>query len=148
MPSQQTEDEEFPNRGQRFILCIAAIALPPLPVFLLSGPNYTVFTKEFLITLLLTVFGHLPGAIFALYFIFVVHPSRYRRANSDYISLPRDEESRVHHDEDERSPLGISRVSQPDEHHESLLVPPKYEDIVTEPPAVSDSKSSDNKVQH
>lgn len=148
MPSQQPETVHFPNASQRFILCVAAIVLPPLPVFLLSAPHYTVFTKDFLICLLLTCFGHFPGAIFALHFVLVLFPSRYRHSHSDYVSLPTDDEASEHPNESERSRLGISRVSPPEQQQAPVLGPPKYEDIVTDLKAASDAKATDNKVQH
>ncbi|CAH2354396.1 hypothetical protein CLIB1423_16S01750 [[Candida] railenensis] len=64
------QQPSFRVERPKLFLAIMAFILPPLPLFLLTGPNYTIFTKEIFISLLLTIFGHIPGIIFSLYVIF------------------------------------------------------------------------------
>ncbi|XP_073277349.1 hydrophobic protein RCI2A-like [Primulina huaijiensis] len=51
-----------------------AILLPPLGVCL----RYGCCTVEFLICLVLTILGYIPGIIYALYAILCVDPDRFR----------------------------------------------------------------------
>lgn len=69
--------------GEKILLTLMAFLLPPLPVFLLQK---SIFTKEFLVCVILTLLGHLPGTLFALYFLFFGQDSR-----QDYSRI--DEES-------------------------------------------------------
>ncbi|XP_073285069.1 UPF0057 membrane protein At4g30660 [Primulina huaijiensis] len=65
------------------ILCeiILAIFLPPLGVCLRHG----CCTAEFLICLILTILGYVPGIIYALYAIIFVESDRFR---GDYYYQP------------------------------------------------------------
>ncbi|ODV80442.1 uncharacterized protein CANTADRAFT_29841, partial [Suhomyces tanzawaensis NRRL Y-17324] len=60
------------NDAQRVLLVIMAFVFPPLPVFILK--EYHVFNKETLIVVLLTLLGHIPGIIFALWYSLVEFP--------------------------------------------------------------------------
>lgn len=63
-----------PSPPEQFVLVLAAIFLPPLAIILAQR---TVFTKEFLVTVVLTFFGHIPGSVFVIYFLFYIDfPSR------------------------------------------------------------------------
>ena len=92
-----------------------------------------------LITVLLTIFGHIPGIIFAIYYI--VEYGKLNTSRTGYVRL--DEEERVpqtsnHVDHPPVSPIASSS--------NQLLTPenpPNYQDVVPS----SDSKLSDNKVQ-
>ncbi|KAK9821532.1 hypothetical protein WJX74_007758 [Apatococcus lobatus] len=52
-------------------LFICAILLPPLAVFLQHG----CFDKDFIIALLLTIIGWIPGAVYAIYKIVTGSPN-------------------------------------------------------------------------
>ncbi|KAM0821371.1 hypothetical protein ACQ4PT_072276 [Festuca glaucescens] len=49
--------------GCTFLEILIAILLPPLGVFL----HYGLCSKEFLISVLLTILGYIPGIIYAVY---------------------------------------------------------------------------------
>ena len=59
-----------PSPQEQFILIIAGVILPPLAVFL--AKRYSIWNKEFWITLFLTLLGHLPGLVFAIYWLVCV----------------------------------------------------------------------------
>lgn len=66
---------------EKLLLGALGFFLPPVPVFLLQK---TVFTKEFLVTVILTCLGHVPGVIFSFYFIFVEYPRKsYTRLDDE-----------------------------------------------------------------
>lgn len=80
-----TTPQAAPSPPEQFVLVLAAIFLPPLATFLAQR---TIFTKEFLVTVVLTLFGHIPGSVFAIYFLFCIDfPSRgvegYTRIGDD-----------------------------------------------------------------
>ncbi|OAY71987.1 hydrophobic protein OSR8-like [Ananas comosus] len=58
-----------------FFEILLAIVLPPLGVFL----RYGCCSCEFLIALLLTILGYIPGIIYAVYVIVAVQPDRPSR---------------------------------------------------------------------
>jgi uncharacterized membrane protein YqaE (UPF0057 family) len=138
MTSRRQENSSFQN----FLLIVLAVIFPPIPVFILD--NYCVWTKPMLITVLLTIFGHVPGIIFAIYYI-VEYGKFNTSPRTGYVRL--DEEESVPHtsnhvDHPPVSPPGSSSTSSP-QHFLTPEHPPNYQDVV--PP--SDSKLSDNKVQ-
>lgn len=53
--SQPFLQSEIPTRQEQHLLCLMGVFLPPVPFFVLTGPNYTIKTKEFAISTLLTV---------------------------------------------------------------------------------------------
>ncbi|RLV93620.1 hypothetical protein JA1_002357 [Spathaspora sp. JA1] len=149
---------------EHFILIIAALVLPPLAIFLVK--KYSIWNKEFLVSVLLTMFGHVPGAVFTLYYLLCVEFPQSR--DQGYNRLPDDEESRggfaqegTYQEQEQEQPqqseqeTGIyvrtsSSTSPPDESQplqEGDL--PAYEDIVQPlQTRVGDVKgSSDNKIQ-
>ncbi|KAI5953905.1 hypothetical protein CANMA_004744 [Candida margitis] len=69
-----TTPQAAPSPPEQFVLVLAAVFIPPLATFLAQR---TIFTKEFLVTVILTFFGHIPGSVFAIYYIFYIDfPSR------------------------------------------------------------------------
>ncbi|KAK6454745.1 uncharacterized protein RJT20DRAFT_137088 [Scheffersomyces xylosifermentans] len=156
----------------KVILIFGAFVLPPLPIFLLQ--DYSIFTKEFLVAVILTVLGHIPGTIYAVFFILVEYPryiantrneAGYRRVPDDEEALLNAEESTSHEDDPPSGAIPVFGISLPQQHEqpkvdqqfqESLVdtnegLPPSYEAIAgpSTAPVVSDSKSeADNKVQH
>ncbi|EGW33643.1 uncharacterized protein SPAPADRAFT_50498 [Spathaspora passalidarum NRRL Y-27907] len=76
---------------EQFILIIAALVLPPLAIFL--AKKYSIWNKEFLVSVLLTMFGHIPGAIFTLYYLWYIEFPQSRQGG--YNRLPDDDESRL-----------------------------------------------------
>ncbi|EHA8590213.1 hydrophobic protein OSR8 [Cocos nucifera] len=58
-----------------FLEILVAMLLPPLGVFL----RYGCCSMEFCICLLLTLFGYVPGIIYAIYVIVAVDRDRYWR---------------------------------------------------------------------
>lgn len=130
---------------QQVILCILGVLVPPAPVFIVQR---TVFTKEFLVCLILTVLAHLPGVLFAIYFVLVEYKG------PEYV--PVDEEAAPR--STRPTPIvGGNRVSYTDEPPTESTepsgltepveggseAPPSYDDVV---PVPVDTK--DNKVQH
>lgn len=151
-------ERENPNFSQKILLVIMGLFIPPLPVFLLTGPNYTILTKEFFVTVLLTFLGHIPGVLFAIYYVLVEYPktlhdpsytrideeSRPRArvsptpANGGYTDEPNNEI-------EVQAPAAGSSTSGP----EVEAPPPDYEEIVDPKQREIDSKRvGDNKVQH
>lgn len=138
-----------------------AFILPPLPIFLLTGPNYTVFTKEILISVILTLFGHVPGIIFSLYVIFL----QYNRSRDGYDSIDGDallgrqpatnnhveSHDSSHHHHHDGTPQSIApQVHQP--YHDDVAheEPPHYTEVASGSTKhnTRDTKGVDNKVQH
>lgn len=64
-----TTPQAAPSAPEQFVLVLAAVFIPPLATFLAQR---TIFTKEFLVTVILTFFGHIPGTVFAIYFLFYI----------------------------------------------------------------------------
>lgn len=160
-------EDPVPSFAQRILLILLAFILPPLPIIMLSNNN--VFTKECLISIILTLLGHVPGVLFSLYYILIEYPKRLSRlyGRGGYIRIEeRGDEN------DERAPsLGnggqpLQQTNGSQEILESLLEPlanskngssndevdqsqpPNYEDVVGSSDGHRDSKlSGDNKVQ-
>lgn len=146
----------------KVILLVAAFVLPPLPIFLLQ--DYNIFTREFLVAVILTVLGHIPGTIFAVFYILVEYPKVYgrRQAAAGYLSVPGDVENQIENEEQtpsgEREPF---RDQHDQEEHQQFTDtdnaanetnPPSYEAVAGsstgEAHTVSDIKlNGDNKVQ-
>lgn len=124
------------------LLLIMAIVLPPLPVFLI---NKTVFTKEFLVSVLLTILGHIPGLLFSFYYILIEHPKQTVRL---------DEEAALDHghDHDNFTPRNqqsgytdVEPQSPTQDPIESPIVgssdaPPTYNEVNSKPVDVKDNK--------
>ncbi|CUM68225.1 uncharacterized protein PRCAT00005946001 [Priceomyces carsonii] len=139
---------------QKVILTLLAFIFPPLPVFMLN--NYVVFSKEMLLSVLLTILGHLPGVLYSIFYIFVEFPKQ-NRSTEGYIQITDDEETNIRaaprsttgeNSSPSESRLGTSNVeSAPLVQNSSEDEPPNYEEIAgSSKPNVRDSK--DNKVQH
>lgn len=64
-----TTPQAAPSPPEQFVLVLAAIFLPPLATFLAQR---TIFTKEFLVTVVLTLFGHIPGVYLPSTFYFAL----------------------------------------------------------------------------
>ncbi|KAG7664697.1 uncharacterized protein J8A68_001794 [[Candida] subhashii] len=147
-----------------FLLIIIGIVLPPLAIFLVKGNS--IWNKEFWVSLLLTTFGHIPGAIFALYYMICIEFVK-RRGDDEggYHRLPDDEESQL------RAEATATDQDGPTATNAKLPVPggvpppaaegsssnteaggdlPAYEDIVglSQPPLSDTKANGDNKVQH
>lgn len=121
------------NTTQKIILVVLAFVLPPLPVLLLTAPNYT-FTLEFFVLVVLTLLGHVPGVLYTVWFLLfeLKHPEGYIRIDEE-APQPR--------------PLGITRASEQagEQAHASQAEPPKYDDVV---PFGDVKAPGDHKVQH
>lgn len=78
-----------PNETQKLLLVLLAVFLAPLPIYLLTGPKYTVRTKEFLLSFLLMILVPFGGFLYSVYFICVglpnalAHGEGYVRLNND-----------------------------------------------------------------
>ena len=132
----------------RFILALMALILPPLPLFLMTAPHYTLFTKEIFISVLLTLLGHVPGIIFSLYLIFTkddIHDG-FARGDGAATSLLHDDVATHNHvDHPPTVPYqpytdNAGGSSQP---HDD---PPQYAESTH--PSLADTKGTDHKVQH
>lgn len=64
----------LPNETQKLLLVLLAIFVPPLPIYLLTAPRYTIRTKEFLISVLFTLLMPFGGFLYAIYFICIKLP--------------------------------------------------------------------------
>lgn len=143
---------EPPTDFQKLVLLVMGVILPPLPVFLLQGN--TIFTMEFLVSVLLTVLGHLPGVLFAVYYICVKYPQSTREEG--YIRI--DDENQVGFQDtpsDEphsRQHFGIDDVDhgKSDAKPESAgeQAPPDYDEIVGTSNIAPLTDTKDNKVQN
>lgn len=163
------EENNTPNFVQKVILIILAFILPPLPVFLITKNIFQ--TPEFFISVILTILGHIPGVLFALYYILVEYPKTIARADDreGYIRINNEDEIRatnnandeIHSqehrgDEQETGKVILgnnasigqedSTSSQSDQRQQP---PPNYEDIVGSSNGnTRDTKQlGDNKVQ-
>lgn len=152
--------------GEKILLTIMAFILPPLPVFL---QQKTIFTKEFLVCLILTFMGHLPGTLFALYYIYFVQDFRenYTRideesetngvaggriSGSDSPHVENSAPVQRYTDEETETPQPESSVEVLPVEGSSDAPPPTYDESVPKDQQLKqseiDSKSSgDNKVQ-
>ncbi|KAG0493287.1 hypothetical protein HPP92_004281 [Vanilla planifolia] len=63
------------DRSCLFLEILISILLPPLGVFFRHG----CCSCEFLICVLLTILGYVPGIVYAVYVIVVVDPDRHER---------------------------------------------------------------------
>ncbi|EMS45020.1 hypothetical protein CFC21_067392 [Triticum aestivum] len=70
------------SRSCTFVEILLAVILPPLGVFL----RYGCCSMEFLICLLLTILGYIPGIIYAIY-VLVAHGSASEESGKDYDAL-------------------------------------------------------------
>ncbi|KAI5951716.1 hypothetical protein KGF54_004791 [Candida jiufengensis] len=81
-----------PSNQEQFVLVLLAIFLPPLAI---CFAKRSIFNKEFLVGLLLTIFGHLPGLIFSLYYLLCIYFPERRGEVDGYTTLRDDEEHRL-----------------------------------------------------
>lgn len=56
---------------QKHLMCILGILLPPVPFFLMTGPKYTVKTKEFWISVFLMIFLYIVAIVYVVWFIYI-----------------------------------------------------------------------------
>lgn len=95
----------LPNETQKLLLVLLAIFLAPLPFYLLTGPRYTIRTKEFFICVLLTILVPFGGFLYAVYFILIGLPLALAAAGGDgYIRINNDLEHGEPHPEGEETP--------------------------------------------
>lgn len=92
MISAAFAEAEMPDATQRLLLVILGLFLPPLPIFMLTGPRYTIWTKEFFIALFLTLFPFFfVGFLYTLYFVCVLFPQSRGIVNGEgYERIPED----------------------------------------------------------
>ena len=149
------EEDNVPNYAQTILLIVLSFIIPPVPIIMLS--NNSIFTKECLISVILTLLGHIPGVAFSLYYVLIEYPKRItRRSGRDgYIRIGDDDEirptlvvdSNPYAQEQERQG---SLLDIPQNESESLHPPPPdYEEIAGGSNGQKDSKlAGDNKVQY
>lgn len=140
--SPRFAETPLPTTSQKYLLVLMAVFLPPLPIYLLSGPKHTIKTKEFFLSLLLSILMWLAGVLYAIYFICVAFPAS---KNEGYFRL-----------DEEREPIAAARAQPEAEAPAGPAVSegssagaqdglPAYEEHQTSAP--SDFKG-DHKVQH
>lgn len=124
---------------QKHLMCILGLLLPPVPFFLMTGPRYTVRTKEFWIAVLLTIVFYIAAVAYAVWFIYVGfeegRKNQYQRLGEDperaepvpehepelsahadaatspaEPSLPSYEESESHSYPEDKKPLGDHKI--------------------------------------
>ena len=132
---------------QKIILILLAFILPPLPVLLLLEYNYK--AGPFLVCVILTLLGHAPGVMFALYYILWQHSERL---NQYYTRLHEDDELLYdQNDQDnERVVLGQTNSNTTQVYginHSTLVGPPPDYNEVVENGKTTDFKA-DNKIQN
>lgn len=145
-----------PTGLQKFILVLLALILPPLPILLVN--NFKFSQRQFLFSVVLTIFGHFPGLLYSLYYLFFELPEGAFESNQEGYIRIQDEESAVPgRPVQAQSPprqggqkLGVAPHERPvngrvNEGSSSSENPPSYTDIVDNN-APRDTK--DNKVQH
>lgn len=138
------------NSAQKLFLSLMGVIFPPLPIFILK--RYDIFNKEILVSVILTLLGHLPGVIFSIYYIYVLSDEidEAPGASSGYTRLDDDNDSdnlqasQSHHNE-----LGISHVVRPEIIEGMNDEPPQYEAISGSgnQPRPDQKVFNDNKVQ-
>lgn len=162
MPEERPNADVRPLNGtQTIILVILCFIFPPLPVFLLT--ENSLYTRELLLSVLLTILGHIPGVLFSLYYVLVEYPRRngFYCCSQGYIRIEEhendDPESRPM--ESERSHAQETNYTEPQFEQAPIAgsvhgggeninaEPPSYEEIASNNPFKPDLKP-DNKVQH
>ncbi|KAI5964633.1 uncharacterized protein KGF55_001702 [Candida pseudojiufengensis] len=96
-----------PSNQEQFVLVLLAIFIPPLAI---CFAKRSIFNKEFLVGLLLTLLGHLPGLIFSLYYLLCVYFPERRGEVDGYTTIRDDEEHRLGGNDHDRNVGG-------DRHH-------------------------------
>ncbi|OBA19283.1 hypothetical protein METBIDRAFT_221150 [Metschnikowia bicuspidata var. bicuspidata NRRL YB-4993] len=76
-------ESDLPSSIQRVLLVLLALFVPPLPIYLLSGPNYSLNTKEFIICCLLTIFFFVIGVFYSVIFVLLIFPTARVEAGRD-----------------------------------------------------------------
>lgn len=138
-----------PNETQKLLLLVLAVFVAPLPFYLLTGPKYTVRTKEFFLSLLLTLLVPFGGFLYAVYFICVALPLAVA-GEQGYVRISDDLESGEVCGECEG--LSETQSSAPAAKNASDSLP-SYEEVegssngATRAP-VDTKFTGDNKVQH
>ena len=154
------EEDNVPNYAQNILLIVLSFIIPPVPIIMLS--DNSIFTKECLISVILTLLGHIPGVLFSLYYILIEYPKRAtRRSGRDgYIRIEDEDETRPIHatdsnqfaqdqQETQGSLLNVPQNNESESLHPPPPPPPNYEDIVGASDSQRDSKlAGDNKVQY
>lgn len=151
------EEDNVPNYAQNILLIVLSFIIPPVPIIMLS--DNSIFTKECLISVILTLLGHIPGVLFSLYYILIEYPKRItRRSGRDgYIRIEDEDEIRPNYatdsnqfaQEHQGTQGSLSNISQTNESESLHPPPPNYEDIVGGSDGQRDSKlAGDNKVQY
>ncbi|KAM9901296.1 hypothetical protein OXX69_008763 [Metschnikowia pulcherrima] len=159
---------DMPSGVQSFLLVLLALFVPPLPIYLLTGPNHTFKTKEFLICCVLTIFFFVIGVFYSVIFVLSIFPSARIEAGRDgYLRVGDIETQTGQHEEVSHQSGDIQQPEIPEVPHgkkyndedvvnherpeTSELLPPSYEE--TEGNSTGDvrhdtTKFGDNKVQH
>lgn len=66
---------ELPNDTQRLLLVLLAILVPPLPIYMLTAPKYSVRTREFWISVLLMFTINIAAIIYLIWFVIKAFPA-------------------------------------------------------------------------
>lgn len=151
------EEDNVPNYAQNILLIVLSFIIPPVPIIILS--DNSIFTKECLISVILTLLGHVPGVLFSLYYILIEYPKRANRrlGRNGYIRIEDEDEIRPVHasesnqlaQDQQESQRTLLNIPQNDGSESLHPPPPNYEDIVNASDGHRDSKlAGDNKVQH
>lgn len=130
-------------RGELFLLFAMAIILPPLPIFLIDR---NIFSRNFIISCLLTLCGGIAGLIFSCYIIYLY--LKHESILDGYTRLDDDEEQQLHahagrqieqeeHQQEQEQPTHSHRIHHDEEHTQpdpnQILTAsdlPSYDDIV------------------
>lgn len=136
-------------------MCILGLLLPPVPFFLMTGPKFTLRTKEFWISVLLTIFLYFGAIIYAVWFIYIGfdegRKTDYQRLDND---LERGESARA--GETHSATAATAAGAEPEQGRESYEAHsdaplPSYEESegANLPSDGKDSKHlGDHKIQH
>lgn len=92
MISPEFLEADLPSGIQKFLLVLLAFFVPPLPIYLLSGPRFSFGTKEFIISCVLSICFFVIGVFYSLIFILQLFPAARAEAGRDgYIRVGDDE---------------------------------------------------------
>ncbi|WPK24528.1 hypothetical protein PUMCH_001804 [Australozyma saopauloensis] len=156
MISVAFKDAAMPSTTSKVLLCLLALFIPPLPIYLMTFPKSKVNTREFWISLIFTVLLFGVGALYTIYFILVMFPDA-RLTHSYYNASDVENQEEENGDSrncqcNEATPVSPStatpQFSEDAAHEEAEPLLPAYNEIAPNSTQYkADSKSSDNKVQ-
>lgn len=150
---------ELPNDTQRLLLVLLAILIPPLPIYMLTAPKYSVRTREFWISVLLMFVFNIAAIIYLIWFVVKAFPAaREGGEGNGYFGVVDQEAQAIVDDSaaptanDNQPKTGGAAVPSAEntevspEHDDELPVYSELEGNASSSAPLLDTK--DNKIQH